>query len=283
MSNEAITWAFSQDIKPSSMKFVLVALGNHAQDDALAWPSIAALCQKTGQDRKTVIAALDRLEAAGYLTNTGKCKGETGQIKVYKLNLNRHKSTENGTVDPDVSGKEDATQKAAGQLNGTENGTVKPNETVPFFPPNSPVFPSNSTVFPHNSTENGTRNPQNPHEPTGNPHKRGKAAVDDFDPMNYLLANGVEGQVAKDWLKLRKAKRAEATKTAIDGQIREAGKAGLRLQAALAVCCERGWQGFKAEWVMSQQPRASPIKPSRHVGFEKIDYSERVTEDERIG
>lgn len=29
---------------------------------------------------------------------------------------------------------------------------------------------------------------------------------------------------------------------------REAEKAGITLEEALSTCCERGWQGFKAEW-----------------------------------
>lgn len=146
MSIEAMQWAFNQDIKPSSVKFVLVALGDNAQHDGLAWPSIAALSEKTGQDRKTVISALDRLEAAGYLSDSGKRTGSTGQIKVYRFNLGRNKDTENGTV-PKTE-----------QFRNSR-------ETVPNFPPKS-------TVFPHKGTENGTRNPQEPTtEPKGKRHK----------------------------------------------------------------------------------------------------------------
>ncbi|MFD2271813.1 hypothetical protein ACFS07_13275 [Undibacterium arcticum] len=56
---------------------------------------------------------------------------------------------------------------------------------------------------------------------------------------------------------MRTKQRAAVTKTAIDGIQREAGKAGLSLADALTICCERGWRGFKAEWVL-QPNRASP-------------------------
>lgn len=135
MSIEAREWAFRQDVKPSSVKFVLVTLGDIAQSEEV-WPSIATIAEMTGQDRKTVIAALDRLEAMGLLADTGKKAGRTGQVKVYRFNFGYVKSTENGTV--------------------KEEG--KASETVPNFPDNSTVFPSNSTVFPDKSTENGTRN-----------------------------------------------------------------------------------------------------------------------------
>lgn len=36
---------------------------------------------------------------------------------------------------------------------------------------------------------------------------------------------------------------------------REAAKAGITLEAALTMCCERGWSGFKADWVEAQSAR----------------------------
>lgn len=80
-----------------------------------------------------------------------------------------------------------------------------------------------------------------------------------FDAQAHLVGAGVDPQVAGDWLKLRKAKKAAPTLTAIDGITDEAAKAGMSLSDALAVCCQRGWTGFKADWVANmatqQQPR----------------------------
>lgn len=64
--------------------------------------------------------------------------------------------------------------------------------------------------------------------------------------------DGVDATVWQDFLKLRKAKKAPVTDTAIDGIRREANKAGLSLSEALAMCCKRGWQGFDASWVAGQ-------------------------------
>jgi hypothetical protein len=63
---------------------------------------------------------------------------------------------------------------------------------------------------------------------------------------------GVTEMVWQDWLKLRKTKKAPVTQTAIDGIVRESLKAGVSLQTVLKTCCERGWTGFKAEWMQSQ-------------------------------
>lgn len=79
-----------------------------------------------------------------------------------------------------------------------------------------------------------------------------------FDPKTYLLEAEVEQSVVDDWLTLRKSKRAAVTLTAIHGIEREAKLAGWTLQQALTACCERGWQGFKAEFVANLKPTPPP-------------------------
>jgi uncharacterized protein YdaU (DUF1376 family) len=86
--------------------------------------------------------------------------------------------------------------------------------------------------------------PTNNQEPLTNNHKPNKNTV--APPF------GVKDSVWQDWLKLRKAKKAAVTQTAIDGIQREADKAGVSLQVALETCCERGWTGFKADWMQSK-------------------------------
>ncbi|AXT46378.1 hypothetical protein [Chromobacterium rhizoryzae] len=73
---------------------------------------------------------------------------------------------------------------------------------------------------------------------------------------------GVSKQVAADYLDLRKQKRSKLTQTALDGITKEAFRAGMSLEAALRTCIERGWQGFKSEWVTKppeRQTRADAI------------------------
>lgn len=63
----------------------------------------------------------------------------------------------------------------------------------------------------------------------------------------------VSESVWADFLTVRRAKKAPLTQTALDGIEREAKKAGMGLHDALAMCCARGWQGFKADWVAGQK------------------------------
>ena len=74
--------------------------------------------------------------------------------------------------------------------------------------------------------------------------------------------DGVTDSVWQDYLTLRKAKRANLTATALKGIIREGNKAGIPLDDVLRICCERGWAGFKAEWItnhIDKMPRSGAV------------------------
>ena len=70
---------------------------------------------------------------------------------------------------------------------------------------------------------------------------------------------GVSESVFKDYLEVRKTKKAKWTETALKGLTKEAEKAGMSLQEAMELCCARGWVGFKAEWVKDQETKAKEL------------------------
>jgi len=63
---------------------------------------------------------------------------------------------------------------------------------------------------------------------------------------------GVSEFLFKDYLEVRKAKKAKWTETAYKGLQREAEKAKMSLSDVMQMCCERGWAGFKADWVKEE-------------------------------
>lgn len=93
---------------------------------------------------------------------------------------------------------------------------------------------------------------------TETPRARTKAA-----PKGVSF-DGIQPQVVADFKALRSRLRAPITETAMKGIKREAAKAGLDLESALVMCCERGWRGFKADWVhevaRGSTPTAAPSK-----------------------
>lgn len=126
-----------------------------------------------------------------------------------------------------------------------------------FCTPAESAPPQNLHPTPAESAPITTKEP--PKEPSGNHHKRAKAAQDDFVPMAALLEAGVDEQTAKDWLQLRKKKRADVSRTVLEQHVKQAWLAGMTLTEALQMSCLRGWQGFDAQFVRSTpQARASP-------------------------
>jgi hypothetical protein len=91
---------------------------------------------------------------------------------------------------------------------------------------------------------------------------------------------GVSESVWNDFVKHRKAKRAQITERVIDAIALQAKIAGWTLEAALAETTVRNWQTFKAEWV-EQKPvfqnkfdlsrTTTPARPDRDPALVKAD------------
>lgn len=63
---------------------------------------------------------------------------------------------------------------------------------------------------------------------------------------------GVSESIFKDYLEVRKAKKAKWTETALKGLQREAKKANISLEKAMQICCERNWVGIQASWLKDE-------------------------------
>lgn len=70
---------------------------------------------------------------------------------------------------------------------------------------------------------------------------------------------GVSESIFKDYLEVRKAKKAKWTETALKGLQREAAKAKMSLQDVMQLCCERNWVGFKAEWAKPEEGKVGQL------------------------
>jgi hypothetical protein len=173
MSNAAIAWAFASEARRSSDKLLLVCLANHANDEGLCWPSQARLGEQTCLDRKTVIAGLRRLMDDGWVQDTGRRRGGTGQVVIYRLALDRTPAPRRFVRDDDT---------------GTEIPGYSPNFPTQQSGDRCPEIPATESrfslldvpFFPNTGPENGTRNPNGIlMETKGNPqYESGVASVD---------------------------------------------------------------------------------------------------------
>lgn len=169
MSLDAITWARHQKVGKGPTKSVLMALADFASEDFVSFPSIDTLIAWTEQDRKTVLANIDRLKDAGWITDTGERTGRTRQIVVYQINVERGVEVKVGPRSQS-NPKTERFQKRNGYENGTvpnstsnsPNSDSKQSQISPETVPNSvPVTVVNSNEQGRNSGARGTRLPDN--------------------------------------------------------------------------------------------------------------------------
>jgi len=92
----------------------------------------------------------------------------------------------------------------------------------------------------------------------------------------------VRDQVWKDWVALRKSKKAPITETVIEGARKEAFKLNWPLDKFLVEWCTRGSQGLKAEWITTAKPNPAdnirltvPSKNEPDPALEKIKADEK--------
>ncbi|EQA03141.1 hypothetical protein [Glaesserella parasuis] len=94
------------------------------------------------------------------------------------------------------------------------------------------------------NTENTSENTNNNTSLTGSINAREKKSAD----LILLESFGITEQLAKDFIVHRKSFKAPITETALKGFQREADKAKIPIQQAIAISIERGWRGFNASW-----------------------------------
>ena len=97
MSLEALRIAFANPVESSTERLVLLAYANHCpRDELTAWPSRKRLREMTALDLKTISATVMRLVSKKFLVDTGKRKGATGRVRVYRLC--QPNESESGTI-----------------------------------------------------------------------------------------------------------------------------------------------------------------------------------------
>jgi uncharacterized protein YdaU (DUF1376 family) len=101
--------------------------------------------------------------------------------------------------------------------------------------------PKKNKDLDNNPTETQTVSENNPNITLTKNHKP-------LTKNHINTPDGVSESLFKDFLEVRKAKKAKWTETALKGLQREAVKANMTLEQVMQMCCERGWAGFKAEW-----------------------------------
>ena len=81
-------------------------------------------------------------------------------------------------------------------------------------------------------------------EPVNEPNKTTQKSESEM----LLEQFGITGQLAKDFIAHRKAKKGVINQTQLNRLQKQADKAGISICEAVEICIERNWQGFNASW-----------------------------------
>lgn len=209
---------------------VLLALYSFkGKDGDVVFPSRQAIADLTGMHQANISTATSALERLGWLTKDGK----GGHSKATRYTL---------TIPPTVAEQATVAQSAT--------KTVAEQATV-----------SARTVA--DSARGRVAYSARGKEHTNRTNKTSTASAD-FDPLKWLTERGVTETHGRDWLAVRKTKKAANTETAFTAVLFQANLAGWSLDRAVQVMAEKAWQGFKAEWV-KDYPRSSEIPLANQI------------------
>lgn len=265
-----LTW---QTALPLNQKAALLALSDWANDDgASLHPSIYALSERLTCSERTAQRLMRDLEEGQWIAVVGNHNGgRPGATRNYRINVRklraeaskeeerraeyrrqyRHTNMDT-TPDPfaETGDAGDTGVNLSGVTNQVETGDKSGTRRVT------------------NQVETGdTRDTLTAIEPSKNHHRTTKSsAIGLIDVPDDLLS---------DWNVVRKGKKAgQATPTVVKGLQREARLAGLTDEAAIRFCCEKGWQGFRAEWYLndqarSQQPAAAQARAPQETAYQQ--------------
>ena len=214
-------------------KLVLLKLADQANDNGECWPSYKTIAEAAECSRRSAVTHIDWLEKHGFLwIEERRIEGNRNLTNVYHLTLGKGK-LENGE-----GGENPALGGETVALGGGENPAPKPV--------------NNNQSMNHINTTPDKADVEKP-------AKAKKTSVKwEQEALIALMARGIDEQLAKDYIAVRKDKGAKTlTETALNGLEREAVKAGLNLSQALIKCCERNWVGFDADWILGSTQKRS--------------------------
>ncbi|HID7666231.1 TPA: replication protein [Neisseria meningitidis] len=174
-----------------------------------------------------------------------------GQVTGYRINMPEPSPENGGTATPKnwVHPKNGTTPKNWGVLPPENGGTTTPKNWGSTKHTTKPTNTKHSisasaaadAPLPAKHSENGERAATVKAKPTR--HETELALLADY---------GITGQVAADFLQVRKAKRQPLTETAMLLIAADAEKCGMTALQAVEYAIGNGWGRFRAEWLQNK-------------------------------
>ena len=135
--------------------------------------------------------------------------------------------SQTNSIDSQVKGYEDKTGVVLFDSSNSEGGAVG-GEQGASVPPSVQV--------------------QEKGEEKGEEEEKQKNAIA-FSFTKELISLGVEEQIVKDWLKVRRKKKATDSITSLNAIKKQIEVSGKSANECIKICVEKDWKGFSAEWL----------------------------------
>lgn len=229
-------------------KAVLMSMADNANDEGVCWPSIAYMVMRTCAAERTVQDAIKWLIEHGLVSKQERA----GRSTVYTVTPANFAPPQNSHP-----------RKSRTPANTAPPQEPHPTPAAAAPPPPQMPHPTPANAAPRTVIEPKEEPSGNSQEGAGAPSARPKPGKSKTPKPNGTLtaddleAQGVDRQVALDWLSVRKAKDAPLTMTAWELVKSEAAKAGITAGEAVRVAAEHSWAGFKANWYANQKAEAA--------------------------
>ena len=233
--------------KPDDWSVIVKALENETKG-----------CRKHSK-ADALYAMLKELKEAGYVVMKRRSTGEVDYFVYDTPQIANNETANIGLVEnPNRENPEEA-KSPTGEIPDGENPKRGKSQTGKIPNRENPCVLINTNTS-NKEKNNNNKNINKPEKP-----ETAKKAINQKnwnEGMKLLLAEGIDEQIASDFIAIRKAKNAPLTQTALEGIQREANKAKLTLENVLRICIERNWQGFSASWLFESHNQTQSTKPS---------------------
>ena len=196
---------------------------------------------------ETVTDALKELAELGLIVSVK----QHGKVTGYRLNMPQLPPEKEGTTTPEkgVHPKMDTTPENGGVLPPKKGGTTTPEKG------GSTKHTTKHTNTKHSISASAAADA---HTPADHPENGERAATAKAKPQTrgdglvLLAAHGITGQLAEDFLTIRRAKRQPLTETAMRLIAADAKRCGMTAAQAVEYAIANGWGSFRAEWLQNR-------------------------------
>ncbi|HFC1851988.1 TPA: replication protein [Neisseria gonorrhoeae] len=208
---------------------------------------------------KTDVTVADALKELVELNLIASVKRH-GQVTGYRINMPEPSPENGGTPPPENGGtatpknwvhpKNGTTPKNWGVLPPENGGTTTPKNWGSTKHTTKPTNTKHSISA--SAAADAPLSAEPPESGKRAPAAKAKKTGRHETELSLLAAYGITGQVAADFLQVRKAKRQPLTETAVRLIAADAEKCGMTALQAAEYAIASGWGSFRADWLQNK-------------------------------